>query len=155
MREPRLDCLVRACRSAASFHVPTPELARDDPDRIDSLAGAARPGATPGRLAGAEPVRVELLIPPDDGKHAVALWLEAEHGDASLRWLGPGGEVVTDWRGRRLEQRATRALAPGKHVIEIRPGGARVHGLIGVKGAVVERCAIDGTRVTGQAADAA
>ena len=104
---------------------------------------------------GAEPVRVELLIPPDDSKHTVALWFEVEHGDASLRWLGPGGEVVTDWRGRRLEQRATRALAPGKHVIEIRPGGGRVHGLIGVKGAVVRRCAIDATRATEQPADPA
>jgi dienelactone hydrolase len=104
---------------------------------------------------GAEPVRVELLIPPDDSKHTVALWLEVDHGDASLRWLGPSGEVVTDWHGRRLEQRTMRALAPGKHVIEIRAGGGLVHGLIGVKGAVIERCAIDAARVTEQPADPA
>jgi dienelactone hydrolase len=103
-------------------------------------------------LGGSEPTRIELLIAPDNSKHTVALWLEVEHGDASLRWLGPDGEVVTDWRGRRLEQRAMRALAPGKHVIEIRAGGGRVHGLVGVKGAVIQRCAIDAARVTEQPA---
>ncbi len=106
-------------------------------------------------LGGAKPMQLELRVPPSDREHTIALWFEAEHGDASLRWLDPAGEVVTASRGRRIEQRMTRTLAPGKHVVEIRASGGRVHGLIGVHGPMMEQCAIDATRVTEQPADPA
>jgi dienelactone hydrolase len=106
-------------------------------------------------LGGAEPRRIELVIPPDAGDHTIALWFEADRGDASLRWLDPAGEVVTAWRGRRIEQRMLRALAPGKHVLEIRASGGRVYGLIGMKGPVLGQCAIDAARVTEHPAEPA
>ncbi|HEX8111765.1 MAG TPA: alpha/beta hydrolase, partial [Kofleriaceae bacterium] len=106
-------------------------------------------------LGGAKPMQLELLIPPGDNEHTIALWFEAEHGDASLRWLDPTGEVVTASRGRRVEQRIARALAPGKHVVELRPSGSRVRALIGVHGPLVKQCAIDAARVTEQPADPA
>jgi dienelactone hydrolase len=100
-------------------------------------------------------MQIELWIPPGDREHTIALWVETERGNASLRWRGPADEVVTEWRGRQVEQRMRRALAPGKHVIELRADGGRVHGLIGVKGAVVDHCVIDAARVTEQPADPA
>lgn len=106
-------------------------------------------------FGGTEPKQIDLLIPPGEGEQRIALWFEAEHGDVSLRWLDPAGEVVTAWRGHRLEQRMTRALAPGKHVVELRSSGGRVHGLIGIDRPVTERCAIDAARLTEQPADPA
>jgi dienelactone hydrolase len=106
-------------------------------------------------LRGAETSRVELLIPPGGDEHMIALWFEAEQGDASLKWLDPAGETVTAWRGHRIEQRMERRLAPGKHVLELRADGGRVHGLIGMKGPVIEQCSIDAARLTEQPADPA
>ncbi|HEX3476310.1 MAG TPA: hypothetical protein VHT91_14895 [Kofleriaceae bacterium] len=106
-------------------------------------------------LGGAKPMQIELMIPPGGDEREIALWFEADRGDAALRWLDPTGEVVTAWRGRRLEQRMLRALAPGKHVVEVRAGGGRVYGVIGVKGPVIGQCPIDATRVTEQPAEPA
>jgi dienelactone hydrolase len=106
-------------------------------------------------LGGAKPVQIELMIPPDGDEHTIALWFEADRGDVSLRWRDPAGEVVTAWRGHRIEQRIVRALAPGKHVLELQASGGQVHGLIGVKGAVVGQCAIDPARWIEQPAEPA
>lgn len=106
-------------------------------------------------LGGTEPMQIELVIPPDGGEHTIALWFEADRGDASLRWLDPAGEIVTAWRGHRIEQRMVRALPPGKHVLELRASGGRVHGVIGVKGAVIGQCTIDAARLTEQPAEPA
>lgn len=132
---------------------PDPE--RELRRRNDELVQQGFPFTQGVTLGGAAPMQIELLIPPDDDEHTIALWFEAERGDASLRWLDPAGEVVTAWRGRRIEQRMTRALAPGKHVVELRASGGRVHGLIGVKGPVIKRCAIDPARLTEQPAEPA
>jgi dienelactone hydrolase len=67
--------------------------------------------------------------------------------------LGPGDEVITAWKGRSGEQRLVRTFAPGKYVVEV--GGAEGRGLVGVKGPVVSRCALDAARVTEHAADPA
>jgi pimeloyl-ACP methyl ester carboxylesterase len=110
---------------------------------------------TQSMTLGAKPYRLELLIPPGDAEHKIALWFAAEHGDASVRWLDPAGEVVTASRGRRIEQRLTRALAPGKHVVEIQASGGRVHGLVAVHGPLVKQCEIDAARMTEHPADPA
>jgi len=104
---------------------------------------------------GAKPARFELLIPPDGDEHGIALWFAAEQGDVSVRWLDPAGEVVTASRGRRIEQRLIRALAPGKHVVEVQGSGGRVHGLIAVHGPLVKRCEVDAARMTEHPADPA
>lgn len=87
---------------------PEQELRRRDDELVKQGFNLTR-GVT---LGGAEPMRIELVIPPDGGEHTIALWFEADHGDASLRWLGPTGEIVTAWRGHRIEQRMLRALEP-------------------------------------------
>jgi pimeloyl-ACP methyl ester carboxylesterase len=104
---------------------------------------------------GAKPMQLELLIPPGDAEHRIALWFAAERGEASVRWLDPAGGVVTASRGRRIEQRLTRALAPGKHVIEVQASGGPVHGLIALHGPLVKRCNIDPGRMTEHPADPA
>src|SRR6185369_607664 len=70
-------------------------------------------------LAGAKTMQFELLVAPDDDEQIVSLWLETARGELSLRWLGPAGDVVTEWSGRSVEQRVARRLAPGKHVVEL------------------------------------
>jgi dienelactone hydrolase len=127
---------------------PAQELRRRD-DELVRQGFAFTQGVTFG---GADSKRIELWIPPGD-EQTIALWFEAEHGDASLRWLDPAGEIVTAWRGRRIEQRMTRRLAPGKHVLELGAGGGLVHGLIGVNGPVVTPCAIDAARLIEQPAE--
>jgi hypothetical protein len=134
---------------------PVDPVAREVRRRNDELVKQGFNLTSGVTLGGAEPMQVELVIPPGDGEHTIALWFEAEHGDASLRWLDPAGDVVTAWRGHRIEQRMIRVLAPGKHVIELRIRGGPVHGLIGVKGPVIDRCAIDAARVTEQPAEPA
>src|SRR4051812_6299058 len=119
------------------------ELARDDFTFTQSMS------------LGAKPAHFELLIPPDAGEHRIALWFAAEHGDASVRWLDPAGEVVAASRGRRIEQRLIRALPPGKHIVDVQGSGGRVHGLIAVHGPLVERCKIDPARMTEHPADPA
>src|SRR5882672_5224186 len=100
--------------AGAASPAPEQELRRRDDELVKQGFNLTN-GVT---LGGAEPRRIELVIPPDAGEHTIALWFEADRGDASLRWLDPTGEVVTAWRGRRIEQRLLRALAPGKHVLE-------------------------------------
>lgn len=104
---------------------------------------------------GAKPMQLELLIPPGGAEHKIALWFAAERGETSVRWLDPAGEVVTTSRGRRIDQRLTRALAPGKHVIEVQASGGPVHGLIALHGPLVKRCDIDAVQVTERPADPA
>jgi len=99
-------------------------------------------------LAGARSMQLELLVAPDDDEHIVSMWFETARGELSLRWLGPAGEVVTEWSGRSVGQRVARRLAPGKHVVELHASAeALVHGLIGIKGAVISRCAVDAARL--------
>lgn len=149
-----------ACMGSAAAGPPgataaNPDLERELHRRHDEMGRQDFTFTEDITLGGAKPMQLELLVPPSDREHTIALWFEAEHGEASLRWLDPAGEVVTASRGRRIEQRMTRTLAPGKHVVEIRASGGRVHGLIGVHGPMTEQCAIDATRVTEQPADPA
>jgi hypothetical protein len=128
----------QTCTGSASAGPPTAPAANPDPEqelrrRDDELVKQGFAFTQGVTFGGAESKRIELWIPAGD-EQTIALWFEAEHGDASLRWLDPGGEVVTAWRGRRIEQRMTRRLAPGKHVLELGASGGRVHGLIGVNG---------------------
>jgi dienelactone hydrolase len=93
------------------------------------------------------PLTLELLVPPSDGdEDTVALWFAAPEGELSVRMTGPGGEVITSWKGRRGEQRFVRALPPGKYVVEA--GGARGQGLVGVKGPVVGQCKVEASRLS-------
>lgn len=133
----------------------TPDLEQEVHRRDDELVKQGFTDTHSVTLGGAEPVRIELAIPPERPEHTIALWFEADHGDVSLRWLDPTGEVVTAWSGRRIEQRMLRTLAPGKHVLELRAGGGRVYGVIGLKGPVVPQCKIDAARVTEQPAEPA
>jgi len=110
---------------------------------------------TNGVTVTAAGTQIELLVPPHDPdrESIVTLWFVAERGELSVRMLGPGGEVVAGWRGRRGEQRLERSLAPGKYVVEL--GGAAARGLVGVKGPVVGRCELDAARVAEHAAEPA
>jgi dienelactone hydrolase len=101
---------------------------------------------THGLTVTPEGTRLELLVPPDDGEHTIVLWFAAASGEIAVRLVGPGGDVLSSWRARSGEQRLARPLAAGKYVLEA--GGARGWGLVGVKGAVIGRCALDAARVS-------
>lgn len=106
---------------------------------------------TRGWTATTTVTRFEMLVPPAEGAESiVVLWFEAAKGELTVRMLGPRDEVLTAWTGRSGEQRLVRTLAPGKYVIEV--GGAEGRGLIGVKGPVIGRCALDPRRMAEHAA---
>src|SRR5262245_46773887 len=101
-----------------------------------------------------KPVHLELLVPPaEENEHLVSLWFESAAGDLAVRLTGPTGESIAAWNGRSGEQNLTRALAPGKYVLEVQ--GAAGRGVVGVKGPVIGRCSVDASRVTERAADPA
>ena len=105
----------------------------------------------------AHPVRLELLLPPsDDDELEIALWFEAVRGAFAVRFEAPAGEVIVSWIARRGEQRLTRALPPGRYVVEVvARDGAIGSGLVGVKGSAIGRCELDPARVSEHAADPA
>lgn len=86
------------------------------------------PGATPARISAVDECVNGSLISPRD-------------------------EVLAAWKGRSGEQRLVRTLAPGKYVVEV--GGAEGRGVVGVKGPVIRRCALDARRVAEHAAEPA
>lgn len=146
-------CAGSAAAAPPGAAAATPDLEQELHRRNDELVKQGFNFTSSVTLGGAEPRRIELVIPPDAGEHTIALWFEADGGDAALRWVDPTGEVVTAWRGHRIEQRMLRALAPGKHVVEVRASGGHVHGVIAMKGPVIGQCAIDAARVTEQPAE--
>jgi len=98
--------------------------------------------------------RFEMLVPPAEGaEQIVVLWFEAAKGELTVRMLGPRDEVIAAWKGRSGELRLVRTLAPGKYVVEV--GGAEGRGVVGVKGPVIGRCALDARRMSEHAAEPA
>ena len=97
---------------------------------------------------------VKLFVPPSHivpspyPTYVISLWFETKQGMFTMemeRKLDSETELVASWRGQRGEQRLERGHAPGEYAITVRAiDGARVHGLIGIKGPVIGDCEIDG-----------
>lgn len=146
-RRLALAVLVTFARVAAAD-----DLAAERARRNDELVAAGF-NMTRGMTVPAAGARLELLVPPSDDEHDVALWFAAPSGEMSVRLVAPDGEVVASWKAARGEQRLHRRLATGRHVVEV--AGAAGTGLVGVKGAVIGRCTVEGDRVREIAADGA
>lgn len=83
-------------RAAASS---TDPLSREAERRHDELIKQGFNLTRSARLAPADLVRFELVIPPG-GEQAISVWLAAERGEMSLDWRDPTGQIVTAWTGR-------------------------------------------------------
>jgi dienelactone hydrolase len=101
---------------------------------------------TYGVTAQGSPAKVQFLIAPSDGPLEIALSFDAE---SDVRLVGPHDAVIAQWQAARGDLRLARALPAGRYTVDITPAaGARVHGVVGVKGPVVGECALDPARVS-------
>jgi hypothetical protein len=102
------------------------------------------------------PTTFELFVAPYV-EHVISLWFATEQGTIAIELFDPGGQLLASWQRPRGEWNFEQELAPGKsgtYVVSVQAvGGARVHGVIGIKGPVVDRCAIDKNRLMPQPAD--
>ena len=104
--------------------------------------------------AGKNGIRVELVVPPSDGEHAIQIWAEALSGEVAVRFVAPDGKPLIVWSARSGETSLMRTLPAGQYVLEIdTSGSARARALLGVKGPVISRCPIEAARLTEHPAD--
>jgi dienelactone hydrolase len=95
--------------------------------------------------------KIELIAPGSEDETTISLWFETEHGQLTVRLLDPRGDVVTSKRGHTVELRVRRVVSSGKYTVEVTPD-VDGRGVIGVKGAMIGTCPLDG-RVTEHAAE--
>lgn len=102
------------------------------------------------------PTTYRLFVAPYGG-HVISLWFATEQGAIAIELFHPTGQLLASWKKPRGEWSFEHKLAPfqsGTYVISVQAlGGAHVHGVIGIKGPVVDRCAIDNDRLMPQPAD--
>jgi len=100
------------------------------------------------------PKQFEFFVARSDKEQVISLWFATVQGSVAIELRDPGRQPLMSWRGTRDERHLERKLAPGRYVVDIQAiGGAHVHGVIGIKGWVVEPCDSDDNRLTEQPAD--
>ena len=143
-----------------------------EPDAsLASTAGEMRLAQEANRISadlGQQKFLVPYVVTPDGPKkfelsvapyveHVISLWFATEQGTIVIELFDPDGQLLASWREPRGEWKFEQKLAPGKsgtYLISVQAiDGARVHGVIGVKGPIVERCPIDNARMIDQPAD--
>ena len=98
---------------------------------------------------------VEWIVQPSPDPVEIAVWFETARGSLAVRIVGPKGEVLEHWDAGSGSSHISRALPPGRYVVEVKPtGGALAQGVVGVKGPILGVCSLD-PRATEHAADPA
>lgn len=101
-----------------------------------------------------EPVPIELFLLRSSLDYPISLWFQTVQGSFAVDLRDPTGHSVASFQAWRGELRLEHMLTAGKYVVSVRTiDGARVHGVIGVKGPVVGSCPIDQTRLVQVPAD--
>ncbi len=101
-----------------------------------------------------ESMPIELFVLQSNAEYVISLWFETTQNSFEVDLRDSAGNSLASSQGWRAEQHLEQTLLAGKYTLSVRPiGGARVHGLIGIKGPAVSRCKIDRTRLTEQPAD--
>jgi pimeloyl-ACP methyl ester carboxylesterase len=101
-----------------------------------------------------EPLPVELFLLRSNVDYPISLWFQTEQGSFAVDLRDPTGQSVASFQAWRGELHVEHRFAAGKYVVSVRAtDGARVHGIIGVKGPVVGRCPVDQARLIEQPAD--
>ena len=102
-----------------------------------------------------EPTPVEFFLLQSDASYTISLWFQTAQGEYSVELRDPAGQAVASTQAWQGDLRLEHPFAAGKYLVFIRPiNGARVHGVIGIKGAwALTRCPTDKARLIERPAD--